>query len=156
MSVAATAKHSEMLARLPSNWGRERGWLSSRICTKQRPVAFVHACPIYGVFNRPHLDDRESFVRLWQAGRWWRAAKEEEPEHSETEEWQGQKRRGLIDGEVVSEDSQTDSDSQTFFSIVDSQCLYICEKQKQWTEGWEPVLTLQPAKDTILAAITEL
>lgn len=42
-----------------------------------------------------------------------------------------QRRDGLIDGEVVSEESQTDSESQTLFSIVDSQCLHVYVKKRQ-------------------------
>lgn len=55
----------------------------------------------------------------------------EETEHSKREEQQGHKREALIDGEVVTGDRRTDADSQTLFSTVDSQCLYVYVKRKQ-------------------------
>lgn len=48
---------------------------------------------------------------------------------------QGHKKEDLIDGVVVTEDSQTDSDSQTLFSAVDSQCLCICVEKEAISGG---------------------
>lgn len=116
-------------------------------------AAFLTAMQGCYKWNQLHLDGFES---LRQSACRWTAVKREETEHSKREEQQGHEREALIDGEVVTRDRRTDADSQTLFSIVDSQCLYICVKRKRWTVGRGLVQSLQPAKDTIVTVIIQL
>lgn len=66
-----------------------------------------------------------------------KTVKEEETEHSKKEMTRTQRREGLIDGEVVSEDSQTASNSQTPFQyLTASVCASTRKKQSEPGEGF--------------------
>lgn len=66
-----------------------------------------------------------------------KTVKEEETEDSKKEMTRTQRREGLIDGEVVSEDSQTASNSQTPFQyLTASVCASTRKKQSEPGEGF--------------------